>query len=100
LTGSRSTGKSVLVIHDDGRWWVADLLAQYPSTAEPGRWKVTVRYTTEPGARYQRTLWADECRAVDDPPPGWSDPRDTGGAAGARATPGGSVTRVSDIPPW
>ena len=60
----------VLVPHDDGRWWPATPVAQYRSTLQPGRWKVTVRYSVQPGAQYQRTLWADDCRAVDNPPPG------------------------------
>ncbi len=65
----------ILAPHDDGHWWRATLLAQYRSTLEPGRWNVTVRYSVEVGAQYQRTLWADDCRAVDSPPPGCSDPR-------------------------
>jgi hypothetical protein len=69
----------LLVLHDDGRWWLATLLAQYRSTLVPGRWKVTVRYSVEVGATYQRTLWADDCRAVGNPPTGWTDPRQDGG---------------------
>jgi hypothetical protein len=58
----------VLVPHDDGHWWRATRLAQYRSTLEPGRWKVTVWYSVQLGATYQRTLWAEERRAADNPP--------------------------------
>jgi hypothetical protein len=91
----------VLVPQDDGRWWRATLLAQYRSTLEPGRWKVTVRYTVELGATYQRTLWADACRAVVNPPPGWADPRQDGGPPAPHVTPPGFVTQAArDERPW
>jgi hypothetical protein len=63
----------ILVPHNGGTWRPADLLTQYPSRLEPGRWKVTVRYTVEPGATYQRTL-GRRLPGCDDAPPGWTDP--------------------------
>jgi hypothetical protein len=91
----------VLVPHEDGRWWRATLLAQYRSTLEPGRWKVTVRYSVELGATYQRTLWADDCLPVDNPPLGWTDPRQDGGPPAPHVTPAGFVTQAPrEEPPW
>jgi hypothetical protein len=91
----------VLVPHDDGRWWRATVLAQYRSTLEPGRWRVTVRYSVELGATYQRTLWADDCRPADNPPPSWTDPRHDGDPPARHVIPAGFVTQAPhDIPPW
>ena len=65
----------VLAPHDDGRLWVARLLDQYRDRRD-GSWRVVVTYCTGPGATYIRALPAELCRAVDDPPPGWTDPRE------------------------
>jgi hypothetical protein len=51
----------VLVRHDDGRWYVAELLDQHRSE---GRWRAVVRYSVAPGMRYVRGEWADELRPV------------------------------------
>jgi hypothetical protein len=51
--------KYVQVLHDDGRWYVAELLDQHRSQ---GRWRAVVRYTVAPGMRYQRGLWTDDLR--------------------------------------
>jgi hypothetical protein len=92
---------AVLVRHDDGRWWPATAVAQYRSTLEPGRWKITIRYSVEPGAQYQRTLWADDCRAVDNPPTGWTDPRQDRSLPAPHVTPAGFVTEAPrEEPPW
>jgi hypothetical protein len=53
--------KYVLVRHDDGCWYAAELLGQHRSG---GRWRAVVRYTVSPGMRYMRGEWADELRAV------------------------------------
>jgi hypothetical protein len=62
----------VLVPHDDGTWRLAQLLDQYRDR-RTGRWMAVVRYYAGIGEQYQRALWADDCRAMDDPPPGWID---------------------------
>jgi hypothetical protein len=49
----------VRVLHDDGRWYEAELLDQHRSR---GRWRVVVRYSVAPGMRYVRREWADELR--------------------------------------
>ena len=54
--------KYVQVRHDDGRWYVAELLDQHRSG---GRWRAVVRYTVAPGMRYVRGEWADELRPAD-----------------------------------
>jgi hypothetical protein len=55
--------KTVLVRHDDGAWYEAELLGQHRSG---GRWRAVVRYSVAPGMRYERGLWADELRPVAD----------------------------------
>jgi hypothetical protein len=52
---------SVLALHDDGRWWPADLLDQYRDRADGSRCGV-VTYSTAPGMRYIRAEPASECR--------------------------------------
>jgi hypothetical protein len=84
--------KSVLALHDDGRWWPAEVLDQYRDRAD-GLWRVVVTYSTAPGMRYIRAMPADDCRPVDDPPPGWTDPRRDG------VTPSGTATGAGQ-PPW
>lgn len=49
----------VLIEHDDGRTYRAEVLAQYRIR---GRWRVRVRYSTAPGITYERARWADELR--------------------------------------
>jgi hypothetical protein len=51
----------VLVQHDDGRTYVAEVLAQYRMTR---RWRALVTYSTQPGYRYHRAFWADELHAL------------------------------------
>ena len=91
--------KSVLALHDDGRWWPAEVLDQYRASAD-GEWRVVVTYSTAPGMRYIRAEPADRYRAVDDPPPGWVDPRQTVRTRPAqKVTPSGAATEA-DQPPW
>jgi hypothetical protein len=51
----------VQVLHDDGRWYLALLLAQHRSE---GRWRAVVRYSVAAGMTYQRGVWADDLRPV------------------------------------
>ena len=51
--------KYVLVRHDDGRWYEAELLDQH---RREGRWRAVVRYSVAPGMQYMRGLWADQLR--------------------------------------
>ena len=53
----------VLVLHDDGQWYRAELLDQHRSG---GRWRAVVRYSVAPGMQYMRGEWADEVRAAPD----------------------------------
>ena len=55
----------VLAPHDDGRWWVAELLDQYRDRRD-GLWHVVVRYTTGPGFTYIRAMPAADCRSLPD----------------------------------
>ena len=50
----------ILVLHDGGRRWVAQLLGQHRDRPT-GRWMVGVRHYVAPGEQYQRVLWADDC---------------------------------------
>jgi hypothetical protein len=54
----------VLTRHDDGSWYVAQLLGQYRQP--DGSWRCGGRYTVGLGMTYQRGVWADELRPVDD----------------------------------
>jgi hypothetical protein len=72
----------VLAPHDDGRWYLAELLDQYRS--RDGSWRVVVTYSTEPGSTYIRAEPAASCRAVDSPSPG-VDPRQHGSVIFDRA---------------
>jgi hypothetical protein len=49
-------------VHDDGRWYEAELLDQHRAG---GRWRAVVRYSVAPGMRYVRGMWADELRAAE-----------------------------------
>jgi len=74
-------GAAVGVPHDDGRWYLAQLLGQHRDRATGG-WRCGVRYSVAPGLAYQRVVWADQCRAL---PPEQVDqerrrPRDEGEA--------------------
>ena len=60
---------AVLVLHHDGRSYVAQLLGQHRDH-ETGGWRCGVRYYVEPGQQYQRVLPASKCRGVDDAPVG------------------------------
>jgi hypothetical protein len=51
----------LLYRHDDGRWYRALLIQQIRSGPQR-RWRVLVRYTTEPGYQYMRPEWADSDR--------------------------------------
>jgi hypothetical protein len=51
----------VLLQHDDGRTFLAEVLAQYRIA---GRWRVRVRYTTAPGMTDEHARWADELRPI------------------------------------
>src|SRR4051794_652513 len=63
----------VLVQHDDGRWYVAELLHQYRTD---GRWPAVVTYSTGPCETYMRGKWADDLRRlVEMPPPGTGSSR-------------------------
>ena len=58
----------VLTQHDDGPWYVAQLLHQYRTD---GRWRAVVTYSTGPGETYLRGQWADDLRRLlETPPPG------------------------------
>ena len=65
---------AVEVLHDDGRWYPAQLLGQHRHRAT-GEWRCGVRYTVAVGAQYQSVVWADQCRRLpaEGPPPalGW-----------------------------
>ena len=54
---------AVEVLHDDGRWYLAQLLGQHRDRAT-GDWRCGVRYTVGGGMQYQRVVWADECRRL------------------------------------
>ena len=56
--------KYVQVLHDDGRWYEAELLDQHRTG---GRWRAVVRYSVAPGMRYMRGEWAEELREVESP---------------------------------
>jgi hypothetical protein len=59
----RLASTPVLVPHD-GDWWQADVLDQYRSR-DQGRWRVVVRFTTEPGSTYVLAMPTDRCRTVE-----------------------------------
>ena len=83
--------ESVLALHDNGRWW--------PARAD-GSWRVVVTYSVAPGMRYIRAEPADRYLPVDDPPPGWVDPRqDVRTRPAQMVTPSGASTGA-DQPPW
>jgi hypothetical protein len=48
-------------VHDDGRWYLAQLLGQHRDRAT-GEWRCGVRYTVEVGIQHQRVVWAEQCR--------------------------------------
>ena len=52
---------AVEVLHDDGRWSVAQLLGQHRDR-ETGDWRCGVRYSVAPSTAYQCVGWADQCR--------------------------------------
>src|SRR5215203_5145580 len=54
---------AVEVLHDDGRWYLAELLGQHRDRAT-GDWRCGVRYGVAPRMVYQRIVWADHCRAL------------------------------------
>jgi hypothetical protein len=54
--------KSVFALHDDGRWWPAELLDQY--RRRDGSRRVVVRFTTEPGSTYLLALPGRPCRPL------------------------------------
>ena len=81
---------AVEVLHDDGRWYVSQLLGQHRDR-ETGGWRCGVRYSVAPGMAYQRVLWADQCRL----PPEQVDQeqRRPGDEREPKPIPGGPVTR-------
>jgi hypothetical protein len=56
---------AVEVQHDDGSWYVAQLLGQHRDR-HTGRWRRGVRYSVAPGFAYQRVVWALQCRPISD----------------------------------
>jgi hypothetical protein len=46
--GRLTPGAAILVLHDDGRWYVARLLGQHRDRAT-GDWRYGVRYTVDVG---------------------------------------------------
>jgi hypothetical protein len=54
---------AVEVLHDDGKWYLAQLLGQHRDRAT-GDWRCGVRYTVNVGQQYQRVVWADQCRRL------------------------------------
>ena len=44
---------AVEVLHDDGRWYLAQLLGQHRDR-QTGDWRCGVRYSVAPGMTYQR----------------------------------------------
>ena len=56
--------RHVQVRHDDGRWYVVQMLDRHRSG---GRWRAVVRCTVTPGCTYQRGEWADEVRPPAEP---------------------------------
>jgi hypothetical protein len=52
---------TVFVLHDEGRWYLAQLLGQHRDRAA-GDWRCGVRYSVDVGVRYQRVVWAAQCR--------------------------------------
>ncbi len=86
----------ILVPHDDGRWYRATLLGQHRDRSD-GHWRCGVRYYVGPGQQYQRVLPAADCRAVDVPPPGWTDPEhDVQTRPAQRVTASGTGTRADE----
>ncbi len=82
----------VLVLHDDGRWYMAHLLGQHRDLATRA-WRIGVRYYIDVGMQHQRVVCADECRAADDAPPGLTDPRQNVRTRSAPlVTPAGTAT--------
>ena len=51
---------AVEVLHDDGRWYLAQLLGQHRDRATGGC-RGEVRYTVGVGMKYRRVVWADRC---------------------------------------
>jgi 1,4-alpha-glucan branching enzyme len=51
----------VEVLHDDGRWYEAQLLSQ--NRRDDGWWCV-VRFSTAPGSQYQYAVPAERCRPI------------------------------------
>ncbi len=89
----------VLVLHTDGRWYRAALLGQHRDRDTRG-WRCGVRYTVDIGMTHQLVVPAEQCRAVDDPPPGWTDPRqDWSSRPASQVTSAGTATRP-EPPVW
>jgi hypothetical protein len=90
--------KSVLVLHDDDRWWPGEVLDQYRDRVD-GSWRVVVTYSTGPGLRYIRAEPADRCRPADKPPLGWSDARQVGRTRSAQTVTASGAATGADQPP-
>jgi hypothetical protein len=72
---------------------MADLLGQHRDR-ETGVWRCGVRYTVGIAMTHQLVVPAAQCRAVDNPPPGWSDPRqDWAQRPAAQVTSAGTAIR-------
>jgi hypothetical protein len=54
---------SVLVLHDDGQSYVAQLLGQHRDRATGG-WRLGVLYSVDVGMQFQRVVLADQCKAL------------------------------------
>jgi len=57
------TTTAVEVLHDDGRWYLAQLLGQHRDWAAGG-WRCGVRYTVDVRMQYQRVVWAEQLKAA------------------------------------
>jgi hypothetical protein len=61
--GQTQPAATQVLVEDGGTWWPADVLDQYRS-GDQGRWRVVVRFTTEPGSTYL-AMPADRWRTLE-----------------------------------
>src|SRR3954452_11222431 len=76
-------------------WYRATLLGQHRDRQE-GTGGCGVRYYVGPGQQYQRVPPAADCRAVDDPPPSWTDRAHERTRPAQRVTASGTGTRAKE----